>query len=115
VVDGAAAVLTRVGSSCCVLGSTCWAVWLKKRAVAATVGAVVALVIGAGRTEGRSRVTAGAHSSSTERSDALLMAGLVGFFVFNWRGGGRVVGRRVAVSAPRWAGRRGLAWKIRWI
>ena len=101
VVGGAAAVLTRVGSSCCVLGSTCWAVWLKKRVV---VAFVVVLTVGVGRTEGRSRVT-GARSSSTERSNALLMAGFVGWFVFNWRGDGRVFGRRVAVSgsAMGWA------------
>ena len=74
-VGGAGALVTSVGSSCCVLGSTCWVVWLKKRAVAAA-GAVVAFVVVVGRTEGRSRV-AGARSSSTERSNALLMAGLM--------------------------------------
>jgi hypothetical protein len=76
-------------------GSMCWAVWLKKRTAA---GAMIVVVVG--RSAGARRVT-GARSSSTERSNALLMAGLVWLSVFpsNWVGDVRVVGRRGAVSA----------------
>lgn len=53
-------------------GSTCWAVWLKKRrdvVVAVTVAGVVF-----GRMDGARRATRG-RSSSTERSSVLLIAG----------------------------------------